>query len=96
MSPATYFFASPFNQTCNPMSRTTYCPTTKPRYINECSLAFYAGSYAVSKFGSLVYPFLSHRLGEYMTSSAYVDSEIGGVDDNAAWTAFMQGRWEDW
>ncbi|GMI37411.1 hypothetical protein TrRE_jg12794, partial [Triparma retinervis] len=84
------------NKTCNPEGRTSYCPTTKPRYINECSLAFYAGSYAVSKFGSIIYPFLSHRLGEYMTSAAYVDSEVGGIDDNAAWTAFMQERWEDW
>jgi len=84
------------NKTCDTEGRMSYCPTTKPIYINECSIAFYAGSWAVSTFGSIIYPFLSHRLGEYMTSAAYIDSEIGGVDDNAAWTAFMQDRWADW
>ena len=59
-------------------------------------MAFYAGSWAVSKFGKIVYPFLAKTLGEYLSGSAYIDSEIGGIDDNAAWTAFMQDRWASW
>ncbi len=81
------------NATCN---WGDYCPTTKPIYIRECSLAFYAGSWAISHFGHLIYPFISHEMGGYLTGTGFIDSEIGGVDDNAAWTAFMWDRWASW
>jgi hypothetical protein len=34
--------------------------------------------------------------GGYLNGEGFIDSAIGGVDDNAAWTSFMQNRWADW
>ena len=37
------------NATCDTtLHPAPYCPTTKAIYINECSIAFYAGSWAIS------------------------------------------------
>jgi len=69
---------------------------TKPQFIRECSLVFYVGSWAISTFGDLVYPVISKKLGEFLTGNRYIDHVIGGVDDDSAWTAFMQTRWANW
>lgn len=50
------------NATCSTDGRTSYCPTTKPLFIRECSVAFYAGSWAISSFGALIQPFISHSI----------------------------------
>ena len=84
------------NATCDTEGRTGYCPLTKPRFITECSLGFYAGSWAISKLGAIIFPFISHTMGGALTGSGYVDNSIGGVDDDAAWTSFMVARWADW
>jgi hypothetical protein len=81
------------NTTCDWGS---YCPTTKPLFIRECSLAFYAGSWAISHLGALIYPFMDHTFGSYLSGDGLIDSAIGGLDDDAAWTSFMQSRWADW
>jgi hypothetical protein len=82
------------NNSCyNEPGTLSYCPQTEPYFIRECSVVFYAGSWAVSTFGNLVYPIVATRLGEFLTSNRYVDHTIGGVDDDSAWTAFMQARY---
>ena len=65
--------------------------------MEECAVAFYAGSVSIELFGAELFNEISVKLGEYLTGSeGLINSEIGGVDDSAAWTAFMQvscGLW---
>lgn len=70
-------------------------PLVEPEWINECAVIFYAGSWALSTFGELVYPVLAPYLGSTLLEQ-YLDFHLGGIDDDAAWTGFMQNRFADW
>ena len=70
-------------------------PLVEPQWINECAVIFYAGSWGVSLFGDLLYPVLAPYLGSLLLEN-YLDFHLGGIDDDAAWTGFMQNRFADW
>lgn len=77
------------------MNETGDGPLVEPQWINECAVIFYAGSWALSTFGDLVYPVLAPYLGSTLLEQ-YLDFHLGGIDDDAAWTGFMQNRFADW
>jgi hypothetical protein len=70
--------------------------TVQPSWINECAVLFYLGSFAVSKFGDIIYDrIMASRVGNLLLEE-YVDFPVGGIDDDAAWTSFMWNRFADW
>ena len=70
-------------------------PLVEPQWINECAVLFYAGSFGVSHFGDLIYPFLAPKLGGVLLEQ-FFDFPVGGIDDDAAWTSFMWNRLAEW
>ena len=70
--------------------------TVDPAWINECGVLFYVGSFAVAKLGDIVYNlFIGKRVGALLLES-YLDFPVGGIDDDAAWTAVMWNRFAEW
>eukprot|EP00042_Codosiga_hollandica_P054489 m.738714 g.738714 ORF g.738714 m.738714 type:complete len:865 (+) comp58911_c0_seq1:2-2596(+) len=77
----------------------TYAPqfvniTVEASWIDDCSAIFFTGSEAIKAFGADLYglevapaPFLGEQ---------YIDFFLGGVDDMAAWSAFMWNRMLSW
>lgn len=66
-------------------------PLVEPEWIRRCGVVFYAGSWAVSRFGHLIYPLLAPTLGPLLLEE-YNNFHVGGVGDDAAWTGFMWNR----
>jgi hypothetical protein len=63
--------------------------TVEESWIKECAVIFYAGSFAVSRLGDIIYDhIIASRVGSLMLEE-YLDFPVGGVDDNAAWTGFV-------
>lgn len=70
--------------------------SVESEWIKECGVLFYVGSVATSKLGDLVYNlFIAKRVGATLYES-YLDFFIGGIDDDAAWTAVMWNRFAEW
>ena len=53
----------------------------KPAWIEECSIAFHVGSWAVATFGDLIYPYFE-KASPFLAEN-YITFPVGGVEDDA-------------
>ena len=73
------------------MNATGDGPMVESKWIKECGVIFYVGSWATATFGDIVYPILAPHLGGLLLDE-YNNFPVGGVGDDAAWTGFMWNR----
>jgi hypothetical protein len=76
-------------------------PLIEPEWVTNCAYLFGVGSWAVKEFGDLIWPFweqtaLNGGYGAPHLTEAFVTWPVGGMDDDAMWTAAMWNRWETW
>lgn len=75
-------------------------PLIEPKWITDCAFLFGVGSWAIKEFGGIIWPFWEQTAlngaGAPHLTEAYLTWPVGGIDDDAMWTAAMWNRWEEW